>query len=649
MNASQLALTTAAPPKHEQSLYGNVKLNRSKTDIRLLSISPADNYSDQLITNLAVYSILDSTPNYVALSYTWGDPKITTKLACNGRQISVTSNLYKAMQTLRHAKYNVVWIDQLCINQGGEGESKEESREEKEWQIPLMTRIYSEAKNVLIYLGEENESSRAALRCLGDVDKQAEIDKKTGRENSGPIKSSHFDVEVWLTFAPLFNYAWFSRVWVIQEWLLAIDAEFAVGRQIYPAWHLAQGMTYVLNHLDEVIGDDVLPLFHYKTTRAISSEMINKLHAWRDFRRGYWTKQQRKYLSFYHDPDLQNTAYSQDLLQGLRDVKQFDCTKEVDRIYAIMGFFDHSVQPDYKSAPWKVYTKFASSLIKNEPVRWLELASKSQQTLPNLPSWVPDWQARFIICGLNWTTQFEDPQILLQKYPLEVQVLEDKITLEIRGIFVDSITAMTDPFPVSGSEPSHWHVEDLGSKEWKAIIDWHAKAQVFVAHKYRNTRYWRSKTRLKVLAQLLSRHLNTSRTQKTSESGGLSDKEALNLYKNTIAEVLRRSQSKPLMAFREQEQADMQLLAMMKSLKLTPLNQRIGVTSRGLFGLVPACAQPEDKIYLVPGMNIPLVLRSNGRRRYTFMGGAPTVDIMYFVQDLHGTLDEGAMETIWLE
>jgi hypothetical protein len=65
---------------------------------------------------------------------------------CNHKSVSVTRNLVEALRTFRHTrKSRVLWADAICINQ--------QDLEERSLQVQLMTRIFSDASRVLIWLG----------------------------------------------------------------------------------------------------------------------------------------------------------------------------------------------------------------------------------------------------------------------------------------------------------------------------------------------------------------------------------------------------------------------------------------------------------------------------------------------------------------
>lgn len=97
-------------------------------------------------------------PNYVALSYCWGDPSITRVILVNDLCVQVTTNLEAALRALRHQKVETVWVDALCINQL--------NLLERGLQVMRMGLIYSYASYVIALIGEEIDNSSFAMDCL---------------------------------------------------------------------------------------------------------------------------------------------------------------------------------------------------------------------------------------------------------------------------------------------------------------------------------------------------------------------------------------------------------------------------------------------------------------------------------------------------
>jgi hypothetical protein len=113
-------------------------------EIRLLILSPGS--SDELLSLELVHADL-RTAAYEALSYMWGAAEPTKMIEVNEKATDIRSNLWTALQYLRHDKVRrVLWVDALCIDQ--------EIIEERSIQVLRIDNIYKIASNVIIWIGD---------------------------------------------------------------------------------------------------------------------------------------------------------------------------------------------------------------------------------------------------------------------------------------------------------------------------------------------------------------------------------------------------------------------------------------------------------------------------------------------------------------
>jgi hypothetical protein len=102
---------------------------------------------------------LPLVPVYEALSYTWGDPKVTISVEINGVEFPVTTNLFSALKRLRKpARERVLWVDAVCIDQS--------NLDERAKQVRRMRSIYQRAKRVLVWLGDSGDHGDRAITLL---------------------------------------------------------------------------------------------------------------------------------------------------------------------------------------------------------------------------------------------------------------------------------------------------------------------------------------------------------------------------------------------------------------------------------------------------------------------------------------------------
>ncbi|EAT79754.2 hypothetical protein SNOG_12954 [Parastagonospora nodorum SN15] len=125
----------------------------TQREIRVLDLLPG-NTGDQIECKVRIIS-LDGKEQYEALSYVWGERSTPKEIVASGQNVSVTENLYAALERLRNPQQiRTIWIDQLCINQS--------DNLERSNQVAMMRDIYRRCSVCVIWLGE-----------LGDVDSQA--------------------------------------------------------------------------------------------------------------------------------------------------------------------------------------------------------------------------------------------------------------------------------------------------------------------------------------------------------------------------------------------------------------------------------------------------------------------------------------------
>ncbi|KAK0750671.1 heterokaryon incompatibility, partial [Schizothecium vesticola] len=158
---------------------------------------------------------------YDALSYCWGDPIKRRRIVIDGTLVSVTQNLYSALARVRDEVATPVclWADAVCINQG--------DASEKAHQIPLMREIYTDAEQVWIWLGESTpgDEDEGGWEFANFLEKTSHTDR-TPPEQKYVWAFPSVDVppptdERWASFFAIFSRPWFSRLWIVQEVVLA--------------------------------------------------------------------------------------------------------------------------------------------------------------------------------------------------------------------------------------------------------------------------------------------------------------------------------------------------------------------------------------------------------------------------------------------
>jgi len=81
----------------------------------------------------------------------------------------------------------------------------------------------------------------------------------------------------------------------------------------------------------------------------------------------------------------------------LEDTWDCHATDPRDKVFALLGLWKASLEPDYTLSPQAIYTGLAASFVTDEDTklagRVLDMASQGH-SMPGLPSWVPDWSVK---------------------------------------------------------------------------------------------------------------------------------------------------------------------------------------------------------------------------------------------------------------
>ena len=173
-------------------------------EFRFLILHPARHKAEDIRCSL-VNGVLElktsSRCGYEALSYTWGDTTEWRTIFVNDAPFPVTPNLFVALKYLRRPESSrKLWIDAICIDQT--------SLLEKTHQVGLMKDIYKGASRVLVWLGESDMDIRKAITFL----EQRTMFQLLTRDELEPFTSG---------LTKIFNRPWWSRMWVVQEVLVA--------------------------------------------------------------------------------------------------------------------------------------------------------------------------------------------------------------------------------------------------------------------------------------------------------------------------------------------------------------------------------------------------------------------------------------------
>ncbi|KAH0565682.1 hypothetical protein GP486_000922 [Trichoglossum hirsutum] len=361
--------------------YHHVPL-KTRDNFRLLRFCQArgDGVHDSpLEGTLIEYSLEDNT-EYECLSYTWGAQTLSHNIFLGGRPLPITANLDLALRnSQRAAETKLLWVDAICINQ--------DDLEERSQQVQQMRTIFSRAKHVIAYLGEEMDGSQHIPDICRTILEGAIRWRQTNPLSHAPSKNfmfpEHFRAmglpsygdQAWTIFMGFLARPWFLRVWIVQEAVCARKLTFVCG-----SWTITREVLWTTVEVGTIHALPLCRISEPKFTEASSSRAHIMLMV--ELQSG----------GLVSDPRSPRPS----LLDLARRSKHQKATDPRDNIYALLGLSnEHStpgLQPDYTELATNTYRRFATHFVNTgDGARLLIEAAHSSGSDPELPSWVPDW------------------------------------------------------------------------------------------------------------------------------------------------------------------------------------------------------------------------------------------------------------------
>ncbi|USP81699.1 hypothetical protein yc1106_08973 [Curvularia clavata] len=383
-------------------------LNTSRKEIRLLHLHPG-NWNDDIECHLETVS-LNNHPSFQAISYVWGDATKKQHITVNGHQLAVTENVVTGLQRLRtENEVLTLWLDAVCINQSDTHERSE--------QVQCMGEIYSSAQEVLIWLGYGRDLQAPMdqpdiVEWTGNDTDLVLIDsyfkRKTLQDGSNkkdceaedvvglfvfmklramdkhvheiPFFDVHGDKlqakKTWLSIIramhTLSSHPWWTRIWVVQESILARKAKVIYCNITAPWTLLAEATRSAARHI-HCCGD----LQQAQGGRELRTivELRKVMYDDLDWLRA--AKAQGKKLSLYQ-------VMSRTHLREATDIR--------DKVFGVLGLVTDwlggpPLIPDYTLTPREVFMEVVTRHIQSTHSLHI-LMGTTRADIPGVPSWV---------------------------------------------------------------------------------------------------------------------------------------------------------------------------------------------------------------------------------------------------------------------
>ena len=559
---------------------------------------------------------LDNVPEYNAVSYVWGDHLLGGQtILCGGRRLDVTQTLHDALVKLRDDQCSrLLWADRICINQ--------QDVAERSHQVTLMGEIFRGAAVVTISLGDDEEGEEKEILAFirGMVDHFGGVkDMSTWEGRKFVLRDSqsrNCERNPFKGLLRLFRKPWFSRTWVVQEYGLAKTAIAMFGDQTIPFHYIGMAALILLQSFRE----HLVPLQVKQTV-----DMVNHL-----------------YLMFSPDVQFRNFTHLID------NARLFQATDPRDKIYA---FLEHPharlstgeaiIEPDYRKSTLEVYREAAVTLIQHgQSIDILCAVQHDPNTPavdPNFPSWVPRFDKYY---GSHVLGRFTSNHLASGNNPFPPELIPkdcESNSLTVRGIFFDTIC--------SHSELLHGHAFDLTSNV--GLME-NPVCAIWVAGKLDSTTaaYPSGDTMKKAFVSAITAGTSFLGTSLDADFSAYwlrifesdFDPDDCTVFDAHYHRSLRRlAQGGSWMRFQD-------------VVSEVCNGRKFLFTTRGYFGVGPGATQLDDRIVVLFGADVPMVVRPRGDGRYTLVGECYVHGIMagQVVRTWRGTFPPGVGQPLVL-
>jgi hypothetical protein len=340
----------------------------SKT--RVVVLHPGQDANSPLICSLVD---VGNEALYDAISYAWGTGEQTEKLFVDTRDhyLDISIHVRDMLFRLRYPyEQRYLWIDAICIHQADTAE--------KNSQVQHMSEIYAQARETIIWLGDNTEKGSYIFSLLNSPLSNF-VTKYSPRQEivSVQLKVTLFFIQV----------SWYHRRWTIQEVTLARKATLHCGSAQMEFDAFVRGLERLSA---ELLTLGIEPCYEEEVIESLKFISMGRSKR----RRGLVSGQARWQDSASQMFDFLDTFH------------RTNCSDPRDRIYSLLGLLEQDVEDHfhldirYDGFVHETYREFAITVMEhqNHPFSVLCYAGAYHKFDSHLdrraPSWVPDWTSQ---------------------------------------------------------------------------------------------------------------------------------------------------------------------------------------------------------------------------------------------------------------
>ena len=397
--------------------------------IRVATILPGER-TDPVHVALQEHNLDDENLQYEAVSYCWGSVHRTSQVICDNQAIMVTENLIAALLRFRNpTEERILWIDSICINQN--------AIDERNHQVKLMGNVYQNASRVLVWLGEEDETTELAYSCMQayfelkepNVWREFESASRKIRGSAAwdknnrtlsMLKSNPAEIAA---VQALLDRPWFSRAWTFQEGRLSRETLVVTGSYEIHGSSISK------------IQDGIVAL-NIEVGFCLFGDAFLK-----SVIRLYFLFNPKFTISDIPEPDFwEGMSFLLTIRRGAeaRDPR--------DVVYSLIGIASLTsaleIEPDYGTSWERLYTSLAKQFIcKSRHLGQLAAVTQYSATQLCLPTWVPDWRQPFPSSRVSTPDHCGLPREYYASGSSRVAIShnDDPARLQLRGLRCDEV------------------------------------------------------------------------------------------------------------------------------------------------------------------------------------------------------------------
>ncbi|KAK0745462.1 heterokaryon incompatibility protein-domain-containing protein [Schizothecium vesticola] len=353
--------------------YDQHRLDESKREFRILKLQRRTLRSE--LRCEFVLASVNNPPPFEAISYTWGGEQPTESIIVNGCRLAVAPAVFKLLWYRRSFWSEAyLWIDAVCINQHG--------IPERERQVKLMGDIYQLASRTLVWLAHPMDAMDAA-KARRELMVLATVNLMQGSpETLRKMLSNSSSISALVS---LLSLSYFTRIWVVQEVVLAKEVHVIYGHAMFD-W-------------DSLIAA-VMPLIDASLISVVTSYSPHPARLGRNMGNILCISRLRMQYLRGSKPDLYET------LAGSLELRWCASTDARDKVFGVLGMVSDAGHgkiptPDYGESAERVFLKTCLYLLEQTPsslalLQFAGIGYAKTQLDGLLPSWVPDWTNQLI-------------------------------------------------------------------------------------------------------------------------------------------------------------------------------------------------------------------------------------------------------------